>query len=443
MTSGSPAIAGRIGNVRWMLVFWMFVVAAVSYLDRNNVSIAASAIQAEFGISNVQLGAVFSAFVAGYALTQPLAGRLADRFGPYRIVAFGVVWWSLFTAATALVPVGMAWSLGLLMAVRLLLGIGEAVIFPAGNRLVANWIPSQERGLANGIIFAGVGVGAGVAPPLITWIVVNHDWRWAFYVSALIGLAALVAWLLVVRDRPAEHRMVGAAEAAHIRAGLTEAPEARPIAWGEIVRHRTVLLLAASYFSYGYVAYIFFTWFFKYLSTVRGLDLKASALYGMLPFIAMAICSPLGGWLSDRLTARHGARIGRCWTAAAALACAGLFVALATQVADARLATIVLAGGAGALYLSQSAFWTLSADLGGASAGSVSGFMNMSNQIGGVVTASLTPLLADRFGWTASFVFAACLCLGGAIAWLFVDPDDRRLGRAAPEADVELAIATA
>lgn len=412
-------------NTRWRIVAALFVVAAVSFLDRNNISIAASAIQHEFALSNVQLGAVFSAFVAGYALAQPLAGRIADRFGPSRVISLGILWWSGLTAATALVPSGFAWSLGLLMGVRCLLGLGEAVIFPAGNRLIANWIPRAERGLANGIVFAGVGVGAGIAPPLITAILLTRDWHAAFYASALIGLVVMVAWALLIRDRPEQIVAVSAQELAHIRRDAPPASAGPPLGWGLIARNRTLALLGLSYFAYGYVAYIFFTWFFKYLSVVRGLDLKSSGTLGILPFLAMAVASPAGGWLSDRLACSHGPRMGRCGTAAAALAVAAVFVALATQVADARVATLFLACGAGSLYLSQSAFWTLSANLGGRSAGAVSGLMNMSNQIGGVVTASLTPFLADRYGWTASFLFAAALCLMGAIAWLFIDPADR------------------
>lgn len=413
-----------IGRTRWALIFLLFVVSAVSYLDRNNISIAATPIQRDFGITDLQLGGVFSAFVIGYALTQPLAGRLADRFGPYRIIAFGIVWWSVFTAVTALVPAGFAWSLTALVAVRFVLGVGESVIFPASNRLVAAWIPRGERGFANGVIFAGVGIGAGVAPPLITLIILEHDWRVAFYVSAAIGVAVLLFWMVGARDRPEQHRAVGPAELAYIRGDIAAASDtAAPASWGRIIRHRQVALLALSYFTYGYVAYIFFTWFFKYLSSVRGLDLKASALYGMLPFVAMAIASPLGGLIADALTRRFGRRAGRCWTASGALALAAAFVVLATQVADARTASVVLAGGAGALYLSQSAYWTLSADIGGSSAGSVSGVMNMANQIGGVITASLTPLLAMHYGWTASFGFAALLCLVGAVLWLFIDPE--------------------
>jgi ACS family glucarate transporter-like MFS transporter len=423
----------EVGATRWVLVFWMFVVAAVSYLDRNNISIAAVTIQKSFGLTNVQLGGVFSAFVMGYAFTQPIAGRIADRFGPYRVVAIGVVWWSVFTAATAMVPAGFAWSLTALIAVRFILGVGESVIFPASNRLVSSWVPRQERGLANGIIFAGVGIGAGVAPPLITGIIAAHSWQMAFYVSAGIGVVVLGLWLLIVRDRPDQHPWVKPEEAAHIAAGIpAEVARSRPVSWLTIIRNRQVALLTLSYFTYGYVAYIFFTWFFKYLSSVRGLDLKASAVYGMLPFIMMAICSPLGGWLADVLTPRFGKRVGRCWTAAGALMLCSVFVALATQAADARVACILLAGGAGALYLSQSAFWTLSADIGGASAGSVSGLMNMGNQIGGVVTASLTAVIADRYGWTASFVFAAMLVFLGGIAWLFIDPDQHLAAEAEP-----------
>jgi ACS family glucarate transporter-like MFS transporter len=404
---------------RWRVVFALFAIAAVSFLDRNNISIAASAIQQDFGLSNVALGFVFSAFVAGYALAQPLAGRVADLFGPRRVIALGIVWWSALTAATAIVPGHYAWSMSVLMTVRFLLGLGEAVIFPASNRMVCNWIPVGERGLANGIIFAGVGVGAGVAPPLITAILIHADWQAAFYASAAIGTAMMVVWLILVRDRP--EQMAG--ELTLIRENVWT--EAVPMAWSAILRNRTLALLALSYFSYGYVAYIFFTWFFKYLSGVRGLDLKSSGIYGMLPFLAMAIASPLGGWVADRLSATKGARAGRCYSASVALAVAGVFVGCATQVADARVATLFLAGGAGALYMSQSAFWTISANLGGRSAGAVAGVMNMANQVGGVVTASLTPWLADTYGWTASFIFAASLCLIGAVTWLFIDPQDR------------------
>jgi MFS transporter, ACS family, glucarate transporter len=150
--------------------------------------------------------------------------------------------------------------------------------------------------------------------------------------------------------------------------------------------------------------------------------LKSSALYATLPFVAMALASSLGGLVSDKLVRVIGKRAARCGVAATGLLLAGIFVWTATQVADARVAALVLAGGAGALYFAQSAYWALSADLGGTSAGVVSGVMNLGSQTGGIVTASLTPVIANAFGWTASFAVAAVICLIGAALWLAIDP---------------------
>jgi ACS family glucarate transporter-like MFS transporter len=421
--------------VRWLIIAIIFVVSAVSYLDRTNISIAAQPIREEFGISQVQLGTILTAFMLGYAFTQPFAGRLADRFGGYRVIAGGIVWWSALTAITACVSSGAANAFVLLILMRTLLGVGESVIYPASNRLVANWIPLRERGLANGIIFAGVGFGAGVAPPLVTFVMLSYGWRASFWISSAIGLIVLALWFWMARERPGDHRLVKQNELDLI--GRDTSPtsvEARSreelLSWRAITSNKNVLLLTTSYFCFGYTAFIFFTWFFTYLSTVRGLDLKSSGIYGMLPFIAMAIACAFGGWISDRISIRMGKRIGRCWPAAIGMGLAALFVALATQVADARLAALVLALGSGSLYISQSAFWTLSADLGRSSAGSVSGFMNLGCQLGGAAVAQITPIIAGQYGWTASFLVTSAASVIGAICWLLIDPDaDLHRGR--------------
>ncbi len=181
-------------KIRWLLIACMFVISAIAYLDRVNISIAGQFLQKELQLSDAQLGWVFSAFVFGYALSQAPGGRLADRFGPRRTIAFATMWWGVFTALTAAVSAGMAAALAVLIAVRFALGMGEAVVYPAGNRLVASWIPSAERGVANGFIFAGVGAGAGIAPPLITDIVLNSGWRWSFWFSALLGVVGGLVW---------------------------------------------------------------------------------------------------------------------------------------------------------------------------------------------------------------------------------------------------------
>jgi MFS transporter, ACS family, glucarate transporter len=423
--------AARTSHVRWLLVFWLFILSAVSYLDRVNISIAGGSIAEAYHLSDVQLGKVFSAMLVGYALFQTVGGRLAERFGPRRVIAAGVMWWGIFTALTAMVPANIAGAIFIFVAVRFLLGAGEAVIYPSANQFIARWIPTTERGLANGWIFAGVGAGSLLTPLLITHIMLRYGWRWSFWVCALIGFAAGAVWFVIARDTPSEHPGVSASESAFIRTGLAQAerkngPDAR-VPWRRVLQSKEVWAITLSYFCYGYVAWIFFSWFYRYLAKVRGLDLKTSAVYSMLPFAAMLVCCFLGGAINDLLTKRLGLRVGRCGVAAFAIAVAGVFIAFGSQVQSARVASVVLAGGAGALYLSQSSFWSVTADIAGASSGSVSGFMNMGNQMGAALTASLTPWIAVRFGWTTSFLVAAGLCVVGALSWLVVDPT-RQLG---------------
>jgi ACS family glucarate transporter-like MFS transporter len=258
---------------------------------------------------------------------------------------------------------------------------------------------------------------------------VHYGWRSPFWVCAVIGLIAGALWFTSARDTPAEHPKVSASELAIIESGLTLATAKGTtstrnglVPWQRTLRSGNVWALTISYFCYGYVAWVFFSWFFTYLSKVRGLDLRASALYSMLPFLAMVLGCLLGGTINDRLTKLRGPRLGRCGVAAVSIGVAGIFIACGSQVQSARLASFVLAGGAGALYLSQSSFWSVTADIGGGSSGSVSGVMNTGNQAGAALTAALTPWIAARFGWTTSFRVAAALCVIGALCWLFVDP---------------------
>ncbi len=154
-TAGVPLV-----GFRGLLVLWMFVLSAVAYVDRVNISIAGQAIAHEYRLTNVQLGWVFSAFVIGYALFQAPTGRLVDRVGLRRALTLDGLFWGVFTSPITLVSPRWAWVIAGLIAVRFSMGIGEAIVYPASNAFVARWIPSSEKGIANRIIFAGVGFGA-------------------------------------------------------------------------------------------------------------------------------------------------------------------------------------------------------------------------------------------------------------------------------------------
>src|SRR5213080_3844964 len=250
-------------HMRWVLIFLLFILSAVAFLDRVNISIAGSSIAAAYHLSNVQLGTIFSALLWGYALFQPLGGRLADRIGPRRVLALGVVWWGIFTALTAAIPAQIGSVLITFVAIRFVLGAGEAVVDPASNRFVASWIPSQERGVANGWIFAGVGAGAGLSPPLITYIMLHYGWRASFWICAAIGLLAGLVWFIWAKDDPGQHSSVSASELEYIRQGIstakTDNKDQPLIAWTSILKSREVWAITLSYFSFGYVAWIFFS----------------------------------------------------------------------------------------------------------------------------------------------------------------------------------------
>ena len=432
----------RTSRVRFFLAFWLFVISGVAFLDRTNISIAGLQISREYGLGNQRLGWIFSAFLIGYAGFQLPAGVLAAKYGPRRVLSLGVLWWGVATALTAILPSTMAHALVLLIGIRFLLGVGEAVIYPAANQFVARWVPQQERGFVNGLIFAGVGAGSGLTPPLLTWLIVAHGWRSAFWFSAGVGFLAGAVWWVFARDAPEEHPGVSRAELNEIREGLGFKQAASgftrrevsgdAISWRAIFGRRDLLALIAGYFSFGYIAWVFFSWFFLYMAQVRGFDLKASARFAMLPFLCMTVSSLAGGALSDRLTRLYGLRVGRCYLASVSLVATAIFLVLGSQVRSPALAGVILAGGAGALYLSQSTFWSVSVDIAGRSSAVFSSLVNMGGQIGGALTASLTPWIAQRFGWTASFAVAAALAIVGALCWLIVHPE-RALEEDEPE----------
>src|SRR5246127_938165 len=141
----STAPTSRIG-FRDLLIFWLFLLSAVGFMDRTNIAIAGLAIQSEFRLDDFHLGWLSSAFLVGYAAFQVVGGWLAYRFGPRLVLAMGVLWWGVFTALTTAPKPGLTHALSLLILVRFALGAGEAVIYPASNQFVARWIPVAERG---------------------------------------------------------------------------------------------------------------------------------------------------------------------------------------------------------------------------------------------------------------------------------------------------------
>lgn len=419
--------------MRYLLVCWLLVLSTIAFLDRTNISIAGVQIAKDFKIDNTHLGWVFSAFLVGYAGFQIPGGVILRNWGPRRVLSTCVILWGVFTVMTAMVPPAVPGALMMLILVRVILGASSAVMYPSGNQFIERWFPIHERGRASGIVFGGVGLGSALAPPVLTSIILAYNWHVAFWFCALVGLVAAAVWVLIARDKPEDHPWVSSSELAMIVAGrgdrpktATEAPlKKQGSPWGKIFTSKEVLALSGSYFTFGYIGWVFFSWFYIYLAQVRGLSLKASAVYSIFPFVAMTLGSVIGGIASDWLAHHVSQRLGRCYLPAFALLLTGALLLVGSRVQSAVAATALLACAAGALYLSQSSYWSVTADFAGTHSSVVSGTMNMACQIGGAVTSSLTPMIAARFGWDASFLTATALALAGALAWLLVNPKAR------------------
>ena len=216
-----------------------------------------------------------------------------------------MLWWGLFTALTTIASPRLTHALLLLILIRFSLGAGEAVIYPASNQFVARWIPVAERGRANGWIFAGVGAGAGLSIPVLAWIIGGYGWRASFWFCAVLGVLVGLAWYVMARDTPEQHPHVSANELKLIQATRSIDGSRRtnpPLSWSAALFNRNVAALTLSYFTFGYVAWIFFSWFFIYMAQARGLNLKSNAFFSMIPFLAMTVCCLSGGLISDWLS---------------------------------------------------------------------------------------------------------------------------------------------
>jgi len=419
-------------RVRWHILILLAVIAALTYLDRLNLGIAGKQIQDEFAFSNETMGWILSAFVLGYALFQVPGGWLGDRFGPRGVLTVAIVFWSLFTAATALAPrlplcgwFGLAWSFAI---VRFLVGVGEGTAFPNTSRMVAFWMSERERGIGNSLWLVGIGAGGMVTPVFISSMAERWGWRTSFYACALAGGLVALVWHLYATNHPEAHRRVNAAELAMIRAGSTGADDAHaaaaprlPTPWNRIFSSGSVWALILSYFCIAYPAYIFYTWFFIYLVRVRGLTVTQGGFWGSTPFIAIALLAPLGGRISDRAVARWGKRRGRQSAVWLGAACSATLLWAGGHAEDNTLAILLLAAAAGFNLFATATWWATCNDLTRNFSGSLSGLMNMFGNLGGWLSPIVTAYIATRFGWTQALDFAAVVTLAAPVLWLWVN----------------------
>jgi ACS family glucarate transporter-like MFS transporter len=419
-----------VTNVRWKIVAMLVGFSVVSYIQRMNISVAAKFMIPELGLTQVQMGQIFSSFVLGYSILQIPMGALADRLGVHLLLA-GMGWaWGLMTFLTGYLP-GRFFGLGVgafftLVVVRFVLGLTVAGVYPLSARTVRLWQPISQRAFSYSWIVAGVFVGSSVTPPLAAWLVVSVGWRATFYLVSTLSVAMGIVWWFYGGDEPRKHPKVSETELAFIEGKGENVAAQASLSWGtfkRLIADRSVLMLILSYFLAGYVLNTFVYWFFIYLTDVRGFSVLEGGVYGSMPFIAAGILSPVGGALCDRATARLGARWGRRVTGLIGPLIAASFLLAGARTGNAFLALAALSLSFGFQEFAEGAYWSTTMDVGGRLTGTATGILNTANNLGGVVSTALMPVLVEHYDWVTALDSCSLVAALSALLWFAVRAD--------------------
>ena len=384
---------------RYLVVFALFVLSMITYIDRVCISSAKEPIAGELGLSDTAMGTVFGAFALGYALAQIPSGWLADRFGPRLALATVVAAWSLLTALT-----GAAWSFTSLVVIRFLFGVGEAGAFPGTARAFYNWLPAGERGRANGIVFSGSRIGAALSFPLFAWMLPSLGWRMSFVVLGLAGIGWAVVWLLWFRDHPDKPV---SREHTDISQGM---------GFGQIIRSRGMALAMIQYFAGNFTFFICLSWMHPYLKSHYKLTDAEAAAYSMIPLLVGATAQWVTGFLVDRLYRSEHSEWSRRLPAMIGftLAAAGVLAVAEMTTAAGAVACFTVATFGAEMTISPS--WAYCVDIAGKNSGSVSAAMNMLGNLGSFVSANAFPWLYGMTGSAAAYFRVAAVLNVVAIA---------------------------
>ncbi|MFC5411135.1 MFS transporter [Larkinella bovis] len=272
-------------NIRWFIVFLLFIATGLSFLDRQVLSIAILKIQEEFHITDVQYGMVNTSFLISYALMFTLGGWLIDRMGGKIGLALSVGLWSVANSLHAVMT-----SFTQLLTYRFLLGMGEGGCFPGAAWTVYRWFDKKERALANGIAIGGSAIGAVVAPPLTIWLSAHYGWRGGFLIPGLVGIAWVVIWVLIPWKKTA--------------LAETSAPDQpENVSFLELFKMQPTWVFILVRFLLDPVFYFMMFWIPKYLSSVRNVPFEQIGNLFWIPFLALGVSNILGGWFSGRLIA--------------------------------------------------------------------------------------------------------------------------------------------
>ncbi|WP_256807685.1 MFS transporter [Bradyrhizobium sp. Bra64] len=407
---------------RYFVYTGLFVLMFINYLDRVNLSVAAKPLAESYGLSPIDMGYIFSAFLWTYLLCLIPMGMLADRFGGRAVTYTTLGIWSLAGIWT-----GLAATYSSLVASRLVLGIGESASYPSGGKIIREWAPASERGIAAAFLNCGAHAGLCFGSVVVGSLIVEFGWRESFYITGVAGLVIAAAWYLLYR-RPEDAAWLGAAEREFIRESRGEIASGATAklnqiaALKELLRSPTMWSLALTQGCAGYTLYLFMTWLPSYLVASRGMDVLKSSLFSAIPYGTAALLGLGLGWLSDRLLkGAESSNSDRRKLIATMLLLSSIILA-APFVESIWLIEALISISLACVATAMAMNIALTADL--MSDGRYNGVATSLLIMGGNLFGTAAPIatgyvVAATGGFSGAFLIAGVLLLGGAIVITF------------------------
>jgi len=423
-------VSGPRIRVRWRVFACIFAATIVALLQRTSVSVTAEQMMPALGLTQAQMGWLFTAFLAGYTIFQFPGGLFGQRVGSHRGLLASMLLSSVGTAMTAATPLlgtGIALT-GFLIAARFITGVAQAPLFPISSGAVQAWFPPDRWSSMFGLQITGLSLGAAAAPPAIAALMQAFGWEAALYAAALPGIAIAIVWGWYGRDTPQKHPSITPAELREIRPATPAVPAPHGArdhvsvreALG-VLRDARVLLLSAAYVLHGVVYYLFVFWTFLYLVQERGFSVLQSGWLASAPFIIGAFGAAIGGRASDALCRRIGVRWGFRLVPLVALPLAAALLLLGVSVPDPYVAVILLSICFGAANMIEGPLWGAMMWVTQERSMAGGGVLNTGGNVGGIIGTPIIGYLTGAGNWQAAFAFGAACALAGAAVWLCID----------------------
>ena len=388
----------------------------ITYVDRVNISTAASEIQNELGLSNTQLGLVFSAFAYPYLLFQVTGGWIGDRLGPRKTLFWcGMIW------AAATIMTGFVSGLSTLFIARVALGFGEGATFPTATRAMQYWTSASKRGFAQGLTHASARLGNTVTPPLIAALMAWLTWRGSFVALGLASLVWGVVWALYFRNEPRDHPDITEAELASLPPRPVHTPPQVP--WGPLLRRMWPVTL--TYFCYGWSLWLYLNWLPLFFKNNYNLDLKNSALFASGVFLAGVVGDSVGGVMSDHiLKATGNVRLARLSVIVTGFAGALASLLPILFIHDITIVALCLSAGFFFAELVIGPIWSVPMDIASKYSGTASGIMNTGSAFAAIVSPLVAGFVIDVTGnWYLPFLMSMGLLLVGGFSAFLMRPE--------------------